>query len=155
MNEESKALASNRAARHFYEVLETYEAGISLLGHEVKSMRNSQVQIKESYAGFINRELWLFNCHVTPWSHHTHEGLTPIDPLRPRKLLMHVDELRKVKSKADEKGLTLVPLKIYLRGRKIKIEIALCKGKKVYDKRESIKKREMEREQAAEKKGFR
>jgi SsrA-binding protein len=155
MTDETKALATNRGARYFYEVLETFEAGIALLGHEVKSIRNGRLQIKEAYAAFSNRELWLYNCHITPWSHHTHETLTPIDPLRSRKLLMHVDELRRLKSKADEKGLTIVPLKVYFKGRKIKVEIALCKGKKLYDKRESIKKREMEREQAAEKKGFR
>lgn len=155
MKEELKVFANNRAARHFYEILETHEAGMALMGYEVKSIRAGRVQIKESYAGFSGGELWLYNCHVTPWSHHTHEGLTPIDPLRPRKLLMHADELRKLKSKADEKGLTIVPLGIYIKGRKIKVELALAKGKKVYDKRESIKKREMEREQAAEKKGFR
>jgi len=147
-----KVFASNRAARHFYEVLETYEAGISLMGYEVKSIRSGWIQLKESYAGFVNRELFLMGCHITPWTHHTHEGLTPIDPIRPRKLLMHRDELRKIKSKADEKGLTLIPLKVYQSGRKMKVEIALCKGKKLFDKRESIKKRDIERDRAYESK---
>lgn len=147
-----KVFATNRAARHFYEVLETYEAGIALMGYEVKSIRSGWIQLKEAYAGFLGRELFLFSCHITPWSHHTVEGLTPIDPIRPRKLLMHREELRKIKSKADEKGLTLIPLKVYQSGRKMKIEIALCKGKKLFDKRESIKKRDIERDRAYESK---
>ncbi len=153
MTEEGiKVFATNRAARHFYEVLETYEAGIALMGYEVKSIRSGWIQLKEAYAGFLNRELFLLGCHITPWSHHTVEGLTPIDPIRPRKLLMHREELRKIKNKADEKGLTLIPLKVYQSGRKMKIEIALCKGKKLFDKRESIKKRDIERDRAYESK---
>ena len=150
--EKTKSFATNRGARYYYEVLDTYETGISLQGFEVKSIRSAKVQIKEAYAAFEKGELWLLNCHITPWSHHTHEALTPIDPTRKRKLLMHALELRRLKSRVDEKGLTLVPLRLYQKGRKIKVELALCKGKKVFDKRESIKKREMEREKAVENK---
>lgn len=150
MADEEKVFASNRAARHFYEILNAYEAGIVLNGFEVKSIREGKVQIKDSYAAFEKGELFLYNCHISPYSFHTHLGLSPLDPLRKRKLLMHKIELKRLKGKSEEKGLTLIPLKLYQKGRKIKVEIALCKGKKVYDKRESIKKRDLEREQQKE-----
>lgn len=150
MTDEGKIFVSNRAARHYYEIIELYEAGIVLNGFEVKSIREGRTQIKDSYAGFENGELFLYNCHISPYSFHTHLTLTPLDPLRKRKLLMHKMELKRLRGKSEEKGLTLIPLKLYQKGRKIKVEIALCKGKKLYDKRESIKKRDLEREQKAE-----
>lgn len=150
MTDNARIFASNRAARHFYEILEVYEAGIVLKGFEVKSIREGRLQLKESYAAFEKGELFLYNCHISPYSFHTHLSLTPLDPLRKRKLLMHKMELKRLRGKSEEKGLTLIPLKLYQKGRKIKVEIALCKGKKFYDKRESIKKRDFEREQQAE-----
>lgn len=149
MEQSEKVFSTNRAARHFYEILETFEAGIVLNGFEVKSIREGRVQIKESYASFENGELFLFNCHISPYAHHTHTSLSPINPLRKRKLLMHKIELKRLKGKSEEKGLTLIPLKLYQKGRKIKVELALCRGKKAFDKRETIKKREAEREKAA------
>jgi SsrA-binding protein len=148
MEDKERVFATNRSAKHFYEILETYEAGIVLNGFEVKSIREGKVQIKDSYAGFEKGELYLYNCHISPYSHHTHATLTPIDPLRKRKLLMHKLELKRLRGKSEEKGLTLIPLRFYQKGRKIKVEISLCKGKKTFDKRESIKKREIERENA-------
>ncbi|MFB3851526.1 MAG: SsrA-binding protein SmpB [Acidobacteriota bacterium] len=150
MADEERIFVSNRAARHFYEILEIYEAGIVLNGFEVKSIRDGKVQIKDAYAAFEKGELFLYNCHISPYSFHTHLSLSPLDPLRKRKLLMHKMELKRLRGKTEEKGLTLVPLKLYQKGRKIKVEIALAKGKKLYDKRESIKKKDLEREQQAE-----
>lgn len=150
MADEEKVFVSNRAARHFYEILEIFEAGIVLNGFEVKSIRDGKVQIKDAYAAFEKGELFLYNCHISPYSFHTHLSLSPLDPLRKRKLLMHRMELKRLRGKTEEKGLTLVPLKLYQKGRKIKVEIALAKGKKLYDKRESIKKKDLEREQQAE-----
>ncbi|MCX7830842.1 MAG: SsrA-binding protein SmpB [Acidobacteria bacterium] len=150
MADEEKVFVSNRGARHFYEILEIYEAGIVLNGFEVKSIREGRAQIKDSYAAFEKGELFLFNCHISPYSFHTHLSLSPLDPLRKRKLLMHKMELKRLRGKVEEKGLTLVPLKLYQKGRKIKVELALCKGKKLYDKRESIKKKDLEREQQSE-----
>jgi SsrA-binding protein len=143
-----KEISRNRQAFHLYDILERWEAGIALLGPEVKSVREGKIQLKDAYASIEGGQLWLFHCHVSPYKFHTHEALTPIDPLRRRKLLMHRKEIDKLKGRVEEKGLTLVPLRVYLKRGKVKVEVGLGKGRKLYDKREAIKKREMEREEA-------
>lgn len=147
MKNEEKTFVTNRKARHDYHILEVYEAGIVLEGFEVKSIREGRAQLQDSYAGFEDGELFLYNCHISPYSFHTHLGFRPFDPLRKRKLLMHKIELKRLKGKIQEKGLTLIPLRLYQKNRKIKVELALCKGKKMYDKREDIRKRDLEREE--------
>ena len=138
-----KLVATNRKAYHNYNILETYEAGISLVGTEVKSLRQNRVSLDEAYVRPENGELWLLNAHIAryeasgPFSH---------EPRRPRRLLMHRDEIISLASQVREKGLTLVPLKIYFKDDKAKVEIALAKGKKLYDKREAIARRDAERE---------
>jgi SsrA-binding protein len=143
-----KDLARNRQAFHLYEIGERFEAGLVLLGPEVKSIREGKVQLKEAYARIEGGEAWLYQCHVSPYSHHTHESLTPIDPMRKRKLLLHTKEITKLKGRVDEKGLSLVPLRIFLSNGKIKLEIGVGRGKKLYDKKEALKERELDREQA-------
>ncbi len=140
-------IARNRQAFHLYTIQDKFEVGIVLLGPEVKSIREGRLQLKDAYASLDGSELWLHQCHISPYSHHTHSSLTPIDPMRKRKLLMHRKELDKLKGRVEEKGLTLVPLRVYLSRGKVKVELGLGKGKKLYDKRESIKAREMARDQ--------
>lgn len=141
-----KILADNRKARHDYFFLETFEAGIVLSGTEVKSAKAGKVQLRDAYAAVKNNELWLHNAHISPyeqgnrWNH---------DPTTVRKLLVHRHEINKLIGKTREKGLTLVPTKVYLKNGRVKAEIALAKGKQNYDKRETIKKREAEAEAKA------
>ena len=142
----NKDLARNRQAFHLYTILDRFEAGVVLLGPEVKSIRLGQVQLKDSFASVEGGELWLHHCHVSPYKHHTHESLTPVDPERKRKLLLHADEIRKLQGRVEEKGLTLVPLRLYLKNGKIKVELGLGRGKKVYDKKEALKERDIARE---------
>lgn len=144
--EAQRDLARNRQAFHLYEILDRFEAGMVLLGPEVKSIREGKIQLKEGYASIESDELWLYQCHVSPYSHHTHETLTPVDPLRRRKLLLHRKEIQKLRGRVEEKGLTLVPLRIYLKNGKIKCELGLGRGKKTYDKKEAIKERTIARE---------
>jgi SsrA-binding protein len=138
-----KILAQNKKAYHDYHIEATYEAGIMLLGTEVKSIKAGKINLRESYARFKGNELYLVGCHVSEYSHG---NINNHDPLRDRKLLLHKEELHKISGKITQKGLTLIPLKVYLKDGLIKLEIGLAKGKKHYDKRESIKKREAERE---------
>ncbi|MFQ5772551.1 MAG: SsrA-binding protein SmpB [bacterium] len=141
MNE--KIITTNRKARHEYHILSTMETGIALLGTEVKSLRNGRANLKDSYANLKNGEVYLINSHISPYSHG---NINNHDPLRQRKLLLHKKEIKKLVGKVQEKGLTLVPLKLYFKNGKVKVELALAKGKKVYDKRRDIAKRESERE---------
>ncbi len=138
-----RTLCSNRKARHDYHVEETYEAGIALLGSEVKSIREGRANLRDSYAAFREGELFLYNCHVSPYAQASR--FNP-NPLRPRKLLMRREEIQRLVGKVEEKGLTLVPLSLYLKGRLVKVGLALARGKKQYDRREDIKRREAERE---------
>ena len=138
-----KIVATNRKAYHDYEVLETYEEGIVLKGTEVKSAKQGRINLKDSYAKIENGEIFLFNAHISPY---THGNVYNHDPRRTRKLLLHKKEIMRLYGKVKEKGLTLIPLKAYIKNGKIKIEVGLCKGKKVYDKRAEIKKRDLERE---------
>jgi SsrA-binding protein len=133
----------NRQARFNYEILEKFEAGISLLGTEVKSIREGKANIKEAYADIRGGEVWLIGAHISPYSHG---NITNHDSLRDRKLLLNATEIHKLYGKVMEKGLTLVPLRLYLKGRLIKLELGLGRGKKLVDKREDIKKKDQERE---------
>ncbi len=139
----ANTLATNKKAYHNYHILETYEAGMVLLGTEVKSMREGKVDVKESYVRVENGEAWLMGAHVQPYSHGNYANHTPV---RPRKLLLHKREIDRLMGKVQEKGLTLVPTRIYLKGGRIKCEIGLAKGKHLHDKRDDIKKREAKRE---------
>ncbi len=135
-------LAMNRAASHEFHLLERFEAGIVLLGAEVKSARAGRVNLKEGYARIKNGEVVLYGTHFSPYTHSREE----IDPVRPRKLLLHAREIRKLARELDAGGMTLVPTRLYLKKGRIKVEIAVAKGKKQYDKRESLKRREAQRE---------
>jgi SsrA-binding protein len=139
-----KVISDNRQARYLYEILETYEAGVSLLGTEVKSIRGGKVNLKDGYAILRNGEAWLFNVHISPYEaggiYFNHE------PRRNRKLLMHRREINQLIGQVEQKGLTLIPLKLYFKNGKIKVSIGLAKGKKLHDKRESIKRREDQRD---------
>lgn len=135
----------NRKARHDYEILETYEAGIALFGTEVKSIRSGGANLKDSYADISNGEIYINNFHISPYKFS--DAAFNHDPYRKKKLLLHKREIRKLIGKIKEKGLTLVPLKIYTKYGKIKVEIALAKGKKLFDKRRTIKEKDIKREQ--------
>jgi len=138
-----RIIAQNRKARHDYEILETQEAGIALRGTEVKSLREGRANLKDSYAAVRAGEVWLFALHISPYSHG---NINNHDPERDRKLLLHRREIRRLIGKTKETGLTLVPLQLYFHHGKVKVELALAKGKKQYDKREAIAKRDAERE---------
>lgn len=140
---EGRILSANRQASHNYFLLERFEAGLVLTGTEVKSAREGQVQLKEAYAEVLGNEAWLVNAHI---SHYSHGNLENHDPVRTRKLLLHAEEIRKLIGKTREKGLTLIPTKLYLKKGKIKCELALAKGKKLHDKREAERKRSADEE---------
>ena len=139
-------LADNRKARFDYEVLETLEAGMVLLGTEVKAIREGRVNLRDSYAVVEKGEVFALNIHISPYSHR---GSADHEPLRKRKLLLHKQEIRKLIGRTVEKGLTLVPLKMYFKSGKVKMAIGLARGKKSHDKRETLKKRETDRETRA------
>ena len=141
-----KNLAENRKALHDYEVLETFEAGMVLVGTEVKSIRDGRVNLRDSYARVEGDELFVFNVHISPY---THRGYSNHEPMRKRKLLLHKSEIRKLIGRTVEKGLTLVPLRMYLKNGRVKMAVSLARGKKMHDKRETIKKRETDRETRA------
>ena len=138
-----KLITSNRKAFHDYFILDRYEAGISLSGTEVKSSREGRVNLKDSYAAIKGGEAFLLNCHISPYSHGNRENH---EPTRARKLLLHRKEIRKLVGKTQEKGLTLVPLRFYLKHGKIKVELGVARGKKNYDKRETERRKEADRE---------
>lgn len=140
-----KTFSTNRKARYDYHIEETYETGIALLGSEVKSIRQGRANLRDGYAAFERGELFLHNCHISPYAQASR--FNP-EPLRPRKLLMRRQEIERLRGKVEEKGLTLVPLSLYLKGRHVKVELALARGKKQYDRREDIKRREADREVA-------
>jgi SsrA-binding protein len=137
-----KVIATNRKANFEYEILNRYEAGIVITGTEVKSIRDGKINIQESYGRIINDEVWIINSHINEYKYG---NINNHEPIRNRKLLLNKREIRKIKQQLQEKGLTLVPLKVYFKGSLIKVEIGIAKGKKLYDKRESIKKRDIER----------
>lgn len=139
-----KVVADNRQARYLYEILETYEAGIELKGTEVKSIRLGKVNLRDGYATVRDEEVWLNNVHISP--HSTASQVFNHDPRRSRRLLLHKDEIRRLIGKTEQKGLTLVPLRFYLKKGRVKVSIALARGKKLYDKREDLKRKQEKRE---------
>lgn len=141
-----KLVASNKKAFHDYFVMEKIEAGIVLLGTEVKSIREGRINLKDSYAIVKDGEPVLMNCHISPYSHGNRQNH---DPLRTRKLLLHGAEIRKLIGKTQEKGLTLVPLRVYLTRGRVKVELGVARGKKDYDKRETERRKEIDRETRA------
>lgn len=141
-----RLIADNRKALHDYHVLDTFEAGVALLGTEVKAIREGRINLRDSYARIDNGEVWMMNVHVSPYSH---TGYAHHDELRQRKLLLHKHEIQKLTGKVAEKGLTLVPLQMYFKNGRVKVALALVKGKQAHDKRETIRKREVDRETRA------
>lgn len=139
-----KIVSDNRQARFLYEILETYEVGIELRGTEVKSIREGKVNLRDGYALVRNEQVWLHNVHVSP--HQTASQVFNHDPLRTRRLLLHKQEIRKLIGKVEQKGLTLIPLKMYLKKGLVKVTLALGKGKKLHDKREDLKRKQEKRE---------
>ena len=138
-----RAIATNRRARYEYEILETLEAGLVLRGTEVKSLRSGLVNFKDSYATVRNGEVWLVGCHISPYSHGTDANHAPE---RDRKLLLHDREIKRLTGKIAERGLTLVPLKLYFKNGRAKLEVGLARGKKLHDKRSALREREVRRE---------
>ena len=138
-----KIVADNRRARRNYEILDTFEAGIVLRGSEIKSIRDGKVQLKDSYADVRGTEVWLVGTHIAEYQN---AGYAQHAPERERKLLLHAREIERLGRGIQEKGLTVIPLKVYLKGGRAKVEIALARGRKEYDKREAVKKKEAARE---------
>ena len=138
-----QTITVNRAARHEYFVLETYEAGIELYGTEIKSIRNGSVNLKESWADIQNGEVFVYGMHVSPYEKG---NIFNRDPFRVRKLLLHKKEINKLMGKIKQEGLTLIPLSLYFKKQYVKVELGLCKGKKLYDKREAMAKRDAKRD---------
>ena len=136
-------IAQNRRARHDYEILERYEAGIALTGSEIKSVREHKVQLQGSYARLKGGELWLEDAHIAPYAN---AGYAPHDPMRNRKLLLHKKEIAKIAEALNERGLTLIPLAMYFKRGKAKVELGIARGLKRYDKRERLKERDQQRD---------
>ena len=141
-----RLIADNRKALHDYHVLDSWEAGVALLGTEVKAIREGSVNLRDSYARLENGEVWLMNLHISPYSH---TGYAHHDERRQRKLLLHRHEIEKLSGRVVERGLTLVPLRMYLNKGRVKVALALVKGKQAHDKRETIRRREVDRETRA------
>ncbi len=138
-----RVVADNRRARHDYEILETVETGIELVGTEVKSMRGGKANLQDAFARIEDGELWLYNCHISPYDHgnrFNHE------PMRKRRLLVHAKQILRLHQQVKEKGLTLIPLKLYFKRNWVKVDLALARGKQQYDKREAITKRDTKRQ---------
>ncbi len=140
------SVAENRKAFHDFHLTETFEAGLVLLGTEVKAIREGRVNLRDSFARVEDGEVFLYNVHISPYSHR---GYADHEPLRRRKLLLHRSEIRKLIGKTVEKGMTLVPVRLYFKDGRVKVAVSLAKGKKDYDKRETIKRRETDRETRA------
>jgi SsrA-binding protein len=147
MSEEEKNIVTNRAAFHEYHILDKFEAGIVLTGTEVKSLRAGHIQLKESYVAVRDDEAWLFNAHISPYAHGNRENH---DPVRTRKLLLHRREIEKLGDESTIKGMTLVVTRVYLKKGRVKFEIGVARGKKLYDKRETEMRRTVERETRAQ-----
>lgn len=147
VSKEEKVLVTNRAAFHEYHILDKYEAGMVLTGTEVKSIMDGRVQLKEAYVAVRDGEAWLFSAHVSPYSHGNRANH---EPLRTRKLLLHRREIDKLAEAAAQQGMTLVATRVYLKNGRIKVEIGVAKGKKLYDKRETEMRRTIERETRAQ-----
>lgn len=143
-NQPIRQLAENRKARHDYFIDESFEAGMALTGSEIKSLRNGRLNLRGGYAKVVNGEIWLYDVHISPYeqssAHFNHE------PTRPRKLLLHRREISRIAGLVERQGYTLVPLRVYLKGRRAKLELGVARGKKLYDKREDIAKRAAKRD---------
>ena len=139
-------IADNRKARHDFHLFDAYEAGVVLLGTEVKAIREGRVNLKDSYGRVEHGEVFLYNLHISPYSHR---GYATHEPLRRRKLLLNKIEIRKLIGKTVERGLTLVPVRMYFKNGKVKVSLCVAKGKKNYDKRETLRRREIDRETRA------
>jgi SsrA-binding protein len=138
-----KVIAENRKARHDYDLVETFEAGIALVGTEVKAIREGRVNLRDSYGRVEGGEVFVHNIHISPYSHR---GYADHEPMRRRKLLLHKAEIRKLIGKTVERGFTLVPVRLYFKNGRVKVAVSLARGKKTHDKRETIRRRETERE---------
>jgi SsrA-binding protein len=142
--QENQTVADNRKARHDYFIDESYEAGIALTGSEIKSIRAGRINLRGGYARVVSGEIWLYDVHISPYeqsgTHYNHE------PTRPRKLLLHRREISRIAGQVDRQGFTLVPLRVYFKGRHAKLDLGLARGKKLYDKRDDIAKREVKRD---------
>ena len=138
-----KNITVNRKARHEYKILDSYEAGIVLVGTEVKSLRQNKVNLTDSYASIIEGEVWLLNAYINVYDFG---NLNNHDPLRKRKLLLNSNEIKKLLTKVKDKGISLIPLRFYFKNGKVKVELGLATGKKQYDKRESIKEKDLKRD---------
>ena len=145
-DESQRLVADNRKALHDYHVLDTWEAGVALLGTEVKAIREGRVNLRDSYARVDRGEVWLMNVHISPYSH---SGYAHHEERRQRKLLLHRHEIRKLTGLVSERGLTLVPLRMYFKKGRLKVALALAKGKQAHDKRETLRAREVDRETRA------
>lgn len=141
--EEEKLVTTNRKARHDYAILDTYEAGLVLKGTEVKSLRQGKANLTDGYAMLKNGEMWLMGMHISPYEQGSYSN---VEPTRSRKLLLHKQEIRKLVAKMQQKGLTIVPLKIYFKHNVAKVLIGVAQGRKSYDKRAAIAEREMKRD---------
>jgi len=143
-NQPNQTVADNRKARHDYFIDENYEAGLALTGSEIKSIRAGRINLRGGYARVVNGEVWLYDVHISPYeqsgTHFNHE------PTRPRKLLLHRREINRILGQVERQGFTLVPLRVYFKGRRAKVDLGLARGKKLYDKREDIAKREARRD---------
>lgn len=142
-----ETITRNKKAYHNYFVHEEYEAGLKLLGSEVKSLREHRVQLKDAYGTFVDDELFLVNAHIAQYPQATHKNH---EPERPRKMLLHRRELNRLKAKVDQSGYTLIPLELYFKGSHVKVKLGVCEGKKLYDKRDDLKKKQHAREMARE-----
>jgi SsrA-binding protein len=143
MSEGRKIIAENRKARFDYSIEETYECGIELQGTEVKSVKNGNISFPDSFAEIINGEVWLKNFHI---SEYAYSSIFNHNPDRPKKLLLHREEIKKITRKVEEKGNTLIPINFYLKNGRVKLTLGVCKGKKMFDKRATIKNRDIERD---------
>jgi SsrA-binding protein len=143
MDMDFKVVATNRKARHEYFLLEQYEAGIALRGSEIKSIRLGQISLAEAYVNIDGREAWLMDAHIAPYEQ---AGIFNHEPRRPRKLLMHRKQITELWNMVRQKGVTIIPLRVYLKHGRAKVEIAIAKGKKLYDKRQDIAKKDLQRE---------
>lgn len=146
IEDSEKLITDNRKARHDYLLFDTFEAGIALLGTEVKAIREGRVNLRDSYGRVEQGEVFLYNVHISPYSHR---GYADHEPVRRRKLLLHKREIRKLIGKVVERGMTLVPVRMYFKRGRVKVTVSLAKGKRVHDKRETLRRREVDREARA------
>ncbi|MBR4374798.1 MAG: SsrA-binding protein SmpB [Treponema sp.] len=145
MTENVKVIAQNKKARFNYTIEDSYECGIALEGSEVKSVKDGKISLADAFAEIVNGEVWVRNFHISEYSF---SSIFNHDPDRKKKLLLHKEEIKRLQRKVDEKGYTLVPLDVYLKKGRVKLTLGICKGKKLYDKRETIKQRDLDRDMA-------